>query len=263
MMWLVELACVAIVGLYLSARLRSAAAARPVVERLLLLAAASFVGEDSVIRVYHFYGYSRGWHLFLDRVPLLIVLIWPVVIDSAWTLAHRLTGGARRWLPLVAAAFVLADASLIEPIAVRAGLWSWSEPGLFAVPPVGVLGWAFFAWAAVTLLERVGVGVIVLAPLATHGLLLASWWGALRWVSAPIAGFTAASTAWALLLPAALLIWTLNLRARVPPRDLWARLPGAAFFFVLLAAQPLRSWALPMYALAFVPPYLALLRRAR
>lgn len=261
-MVLVELACLGIVAMYVGLRLKQAAAARPIVERLLLLAAASFLGEDSVIRAYHFYGYSRGWHLFVDRVPLLIVLIWPVVIDSAWVLAHRIVGGSRRWVPFAASVFVLADASLIEPISVRCGLWSWSEPGLFAVPPIGVLGWALFAFAAISLLERAGALAVVLAPLCTHALLLASWWGALRWVSAPIGSFTAAAAAWALLVPATVLIWTLNLRARVPPGDLWARLPGAAFFFVLLAAQPLRSWALPMYALAFVPPYLALWRRA-
>jgi hypothetical protein len=259
-MLLVELTCLVIVALYLTIRLSGIAAARPVVERLVLLAIASFIGEDSVIRAYHFYDYSRGWHLFVDRVPLLIVLIWPIVIDSAWVLAHRVTGGRKRSVALVAAAFVLADASLIEPISVRAGLWSWSEPGWFAVPPIGILGWAFFAWAAITLFERVRLIAVVLAPLVTHGLLLLAWWGALRWVNGPVAAWTAASTAWALLLPAAALIWILDLRARVPPRELWARLPGALFFFVLLFARPLHGWALLTYASAFVPPYLALWR---
>src|SRR5439155_24844517 len=114
--------------------------------RLALLVVASWIGEDSVIRVYGFYHYARGWALFVDQVPLAIVVIWPVVIDSAWGLARCLAAGARAQA-LLAAAFVLADASLIEPIAVRAGLWRWTEPGLFAVPPVGILGWALFAGA--------------------------------------------------------------------------------------------------------------------
>ena len=43
---------------------------------------------------------------------------------------------------LVGALIVLADASLIEPVAVASNLWAWTEPGLFAVPPIGILGWA-------------------------------------------------------------------------------------------------------------------------
>jgi hypothetical protein len=261
-MLLVEFSCACIVVIYLLLRLQRTASPRAVLERLGLVMVASFIGEDSVIRAYHFYGYSRGWHLFLDQVPLMIVVIWPIVIDSAWVLAHRVAGGGRRFIPWIAAAFVLADASLIEPIAVRAGLWSWSEPGLFGVPPVGILGWAFFTFAAVSLVERAGAVTMLLAPLATHAMLLVGWWGALRWVAHPIGSWTAATSAWAILLPTAVLFWTLNLRARVPARDLWCRLPGALFFFVLLAAQPSKSGALPMYAAAFVPPYLALWRRS-
>ena len=223
---------------------------------------ASFLGEDSVIRAYGFYGYSPKWDLFLDRVPLMIILIWPVVIDSSWTLAHRLTGGHRRWLPWVAGAFVLADASLIEPIAVRAQLWAWSEPGLFAVPPIGILGWAFFAWAAIALYERAGLWTLLLAPLVTHALLLASWWGGLRWVSGSIAPWHAAIAAWALLVPLAVWLWARNLRRRVPLRDLIVRVPGALFFFVLLALYGRSLPPLVAYTFAFVPPYLALLRVA-
>jgi hypothetical protein len=259
---LVEIACVLIVALYVMLRLRRVAAPAPVLERLLILAACAFAGEDSVIRVYHFYGYSREWHLFVDRVPLLIVLIWPVVIDSAWVLAHRLAGGCRRFIPLVAGALVLADASLIEPIAVRAGLWSWSEPGLFAVPLVGILGWALFTIAAVASIERMRALAIVTAPLATHALLVSSWWGGLRWLgNHPIDPWHGVVVAWALAIPIAAIVWMRRLRDRIDARELVARLPGALFFFVLLAAQPARGWALQVYALAFVPPWLALWRR--
>ena len=140
-----ELVCAAIVALYAVAR-------RDALPELALLAVAGFVGEDSVIRAYGFYSYSPRWHLFLDRVPLAIVLIWPIVIHSAW----RWRAAWRRapaLAPLVGAAIVLADASLIEPIAVHAGLWTWTEPGLFAVPPIGIIGWAYFAGAAIACLE--------------------------------------------------------------------------------------------------------------
>ena len=62
--------------------------------------------------------------------------------------AHARGSRSSSRVALLGAAIVLADASLIEPIAVRAGLWRWTEPGLFAVPLVGIVGWAFFAWAA-------------------------------------------------------------------------------------------------------------------
>ena len=69
-MVLVEIACFFIVTYFVTLRLARATVRRPVIQRLLLLAGASFLGEDSVIRAYHFYGYSRSWHLFVDRVPL-------------------------------------------------------------------------------------------------------------------------------------------------------------------------------------------------
>src|SRR5262249_12701740 len=130
------------------------------------------------IRSYGFYQYSTlAWSMFVDRVPLLVALIWPVVIDSA----HQLAGGRARFTFVI----VLADAALIEPIAARAGLWAWNEPGLFGVPFIGMLGWGLFAAAASTLLRR-GRVALLFAPLVTHILLLASWWGALRWVAGEI-----------------------------------------------------------------------------
>jgi hypothetical protein len=49
--------------------------------------------------------------------------------------------------------------------------------------------------------------------------------------------------------------------ARVPLADLLVRLPGAAVFFVLLVVSARGSAALVAWALAFVPPYLALVAR--
>ena len=69
----------------------------------------------------------------------------PVVILSALELAESLT---KTRTTLLCAAIALADAALIEPVAVRAGLWRWHEPGLFGVPPIGILGWAFFTFVA-------------------------------------------------------------------------------------------------------------------
>ena len=247
-----ELTCAAIVAVYAWAR-------RDALPTLALLAVAGFLGEDSVIRAYGFYYYSPRWHLFLDRVPLLIVLIWPIVIHSAFTLARRLQPRAHL-APLVGAAIVLADASLIEPIAVHAGLWTWTEPGLFAVPPIGIVGWAYFAGAAMACLQgERPVAALLVAPLATHLLLVASWWGAFKWLSRPLPAWPFAVAAWLVLGALAAVAARLHLGRRVPRADLLLRGPGAAFFFVLLGVYGRDLPALVVYALAFTPPYFALL----
>lgn len=247
-----ELVCAAIVAVYAYAR-------RDALPTLAVLAVAGFIGEDSVIRAYGFYFYSPRWHLFLDRVPLMIVAIWPIVIHSAFTLARRLAPRSSLG-PLVGAAIVLADASLIEPIAVHAGLWTWTEPGLFAVPPIGIIGWAYFAGAAMACLERARpVAAIVVAPLATHVLLVASWWLAFKWLSRPLPAWPFAVAAWIVLGGLAAFAVRARLGRRIPRADLLLRGPGAAFFFVLLAIHARDLPSLVTYALAFVPPYLALL----
>lgn len=250
-----ELACAAIVATYVVARRRDWRV-------LALLAVAGFVGEDSVIRAYGFYYYSPRWHLFLDRVPTMIVVIWPIVIHSAWALARRLAPA--RHVAVCAAAIVLADASLIEPIAVHAGLWTWTEPGLFAVPPIGILGWAYFAGACIAILDaarRRGLWrlvVVAAGPLATHVLLVASWWAALRWVSRPLPAWPAVALGWLVLGALAVAAARRRLGRKVPAAELALRAPGAAFFFVLLGVYGGNSPLLCAWSAAFAPPYLAL-----
>jgi hypothetical protein len=266
-----ELACSVIVAVYVAARALGDEEPLRFLARYALLAVAGFIGEDSVIRAYGFYFYSLRWDLFLDRVPLAIVLIWPVVIHSAWDLSRKLCR-VTMWVPLVGAAIVLADASLIEPIAVQAGLWRWTQPGLFAVPPIGILGWSFFALGCIAVLQhadrsdrgrRLGLPALVIGPLTAHALLVVTWWTAFKWLSRPLPGWPFVVALW---LVSALVTRTLvrrRLGARVPLGVLYLRVPGAAFFFVLLApllaTEPLLGW----YAIAFVPPYLALVVAAR
>lgn len=224
--------------------------------RYLLLALAAWIGEATCIRVYGFYAYSPAWTLFVGPVPALVALIWPVVILSARDLARALAPGASATrLALLTAGVVLADAALIEPVAVRAGLWTWTAPGPFDVPPIGVLGWAFFTVAAAFALERAGL-LVVLAPLVTHALLLAAWWGALRWVSCPLPVWPVVVAAWLASLP---LTWRALVAPRVPAAIVLRRAPGALFFFGLLAARGDADAPLVAFALAFAPPYLALL----
>lgn len=228
----------------------------------LLLGAGAWLGEDTCIRWYGFYAYSRDWTVFVDRVPLLVALIWPFVVVSARDLAAHL--GVSR----AAALFVLYDALLIEPIAVQAGLWRWTEGAVFGVPLIGLAGWAFYALFALWLLERLRgparLAAPVLAAAATHLALLATWWGALRWLAplrSPAPGALLAVMAW--LLAALLVAALVRRRLARPPLLLWApRAAGAAYFFALLGAGA-PAPALVAYAAAFGAPWaIALARRA-
>lgn len=268
-----ELVCLAIVALYVAVRAPRDPNPRAFLLRLATLMGASWLAEDTCIRAYGFYHYHPDWSLFVDQVPILIVLIWPMVIHTAWDLARHLTTSAAR-VPWIGAAIVLADASLIEPIAVRAGLWHWTEPGLFAVPPIGILGWAFFTFLALSVWSR-GPAAEPLRPHAAprpstlawtfpvtavgvHLMLLTLWWGALRWMNQEVPTLPFVVVAWVASL--SLSLWAARRRAgrQIPRVDLAMRIPAAAFFFVLLARYAANDPALIAYALAFAPPYLVL-----
>jgi hypothetical protein len=267
-----EVGCLCVIAFYLALTHRGSSWWA----RAGLIAAAAWLAEDSCIRLYGFYTYQaassptpgppRGeWHGYLDRVPALIALIWPLVVLSAQALARHLApgAGARRFALLVGA-LVVSDAAFIESVAVRAGLWRWSEPGIFGVPVIGILGWGLFAAAVTYCLERLRPGrrwvALLLAPAMTHAALLASWWGALRWVPRPLPDTAAAAVA--LGVSAVLTARVLRSRGaarRVPASELCARLSAAGLFFVLLVRHGLGSPALVLYAAAFAPPYLALM----
>lgn len=260
-MIVLELVCAAIVGLYLVVRARVEPSPRAFFARLALLSVAAWIAEDTCIRLYGFYSYSPRWSLFIDRVPLAIVVIWPIVIHSATELARALTASTRAGtstarFALVGALLVLTDASMIEPIAVAAGLWSWTHPGPFGVPIIGVLGWAFFALGAIWALEKRPLLVLVVGPLACHALLHAAWWGAFAHVTP-----STATTPWVAVAVVGSLLATLAVvktRAfdKVTPAQLLLRVPPAAFFLVLLVRHG--HGDLVWYSLAFAPPYLVL-----
>lgn len=224
-----------------------------------LVAAAAWVAEVSCIRLYGFYQYDAPWLVFVDVMPLLVALIWPFVILSAREVCRSfgLTSGLGVFV------VVLYDASLVEPLAVAARLWSWNEPGVFGVPIIGVLGWAYFAFFALLGLERLSgwrrVLIVLLAPLGTHLALLASWWGLLRWslraeLPGPVLGLGSALSA------ALLLALVRRARLSAPLPVMLPRMAAAALFFGLLALRGAAVEWLPLYALPFAAPYLAATR---
>ena len=272
-MLVLQLSCAAILALFVVMRVSRDPAPARVLRRLALLAVASWLGEDSCIHLYHYYFYSPDWSLQIDQVPLLIPLIWPVVILSASDLAGFISRVNNRsthllTIPLLGAAIVLADASLIEPIAVASGLWTWTAPGLFAVPLIGIVGWSCFAGAAMAVFDREDrraaprprheALVLVIAPLATHALILGTWWGLFRWTPGLIAPWPVVAIAWTLSIALAVHAWRTAVRRRIPAIFMWLRVPAAGFFFVLLALHGRGIAPLVAYALAFAPPYLAM-----
>lgn len=282
-MLLFELTCLLIVAAYLVSALKRSETPRKLLARFVVLFLASFVAEDTCIRAYHLYQYSPSWFPFLDRVPLLIALIWPTVILSASELATAL--GPRRGRAgspavdaLTVGALVFTDAAFIEPVSVHAGLWSWNAPGLLGVPLIGLLGWALFAASCQAVLrnnDRRGrraladLAVILAAPLLTHLGLLLLHWTTLRWVNTEVSPWTAAALAWI----AGLMLLALSLgkqaRRTISRPILTSRIPASLLFLGLLLWRCRSDLPLVVYALAFPPPYLSLIdwrawvRRAR
>lgn len=226
------------------------------------LAVLAFAAEDSVVHLYGYYGYGAGWTHFIDRVPLLVALIWPVVIDSSRELAKALLppDASRAKLALATAFIVLLDASLIEPVSVRAGLWSWTHAGPFAVPWIGVIGWAYFAgwvtfWGGGSILRAAWSVVFV------HATLLATYYALFQFVPPIAREGVMGIAAWIVL--GLLGLWTLRAHAieRLEVRTVMLRAPGAVFFFGLLASLDSASLTMWVYALAFSVPYVVYLSR--
>ena len=265
-----ELLCLGIVAIHIAVAAFRAPSPSQFLRRVAIVALASWVAEDTCIRLYGFYAYHPDWAPYIDRMPLMVALIWPGVVMSSLELAQRLLGPLRqRLVPPVAGLMVLADASFMEPLAVKAGLWKWFEPGFFGVPPIGVLGWAFFSAATMAVYCRTDrlrrpwtadLAVLLVAPAATHLLLLVSWWGVLRWINHPIPSWGMAGLAWAVSLALTLFAVARRANRLVPLGAMSTRIPAAIFFFGLLILHGRDDGALIAYALAFAPPYLALTR---
>jgi len=261
-MVLLEVACLAILALYFVAHRREPALLRDA----LWLGLGALLAEDTMIRAYGFYAYAPEWHLFVDRVPLLIAAIWAPVVLSARAVARTLLRhhDTPAWkVAALTGALVTFDAALIEPIAVRAGLWHWTQPGVMTVPVIGIVGWGCYAFAATWLLAalppRHRWAMLPLAILASHVQLLALWWALLRWVlraelplstTAPALGFVSTLYTLAVLRSGAWLPW----------RELVPRAAATGFFALLLARQA--DAAIVLWAALFTPPWLVFCARA-
>jgi hypothetical protein len=236
--------------------------------RALTVSTSAWITEESCILLYRFYDYHHGWSLCIDRVPLLIVVIWPVIILSAKDLTSR------QWIAspmkglFAGAAVVATDALFIETISADAGLWNWNLPGLFNVPPIGILGWVFFALLCMRLMaDRRFQGqtssydllLLVLPVMGTHLLLLLTWWSALRWLNFPLPAPGVVGLAWCVSLFLVVTFYKKQTGRGIKKRTLLLRIPAALFFFALLIFKAADPLPLAAYAIAYVPPYVTLM----
>lgn len=222
-----------------------------------IICCGALVCEDSCIRLYGFYDYAPSWSPCVGTVPLLVGIIWIFVVLSARDVALLLA--PRHWLP-VAFGVIAYDAALIEPIATHSGLWQWHEAGPFAVPWIGELGWALFGVSALACLSwlpgPLRWATVLLAPLATHAMLLVLWWGLLRWTlrgQPADAAMAALGVGVAVVL--AVVLWRTRRVGRIPLALIAPRVMPALFFFGLLAAVP-ASAGLWVYAVSFALPWM-------
>ena len=263
-----ELVALAIIAVYVMVYALGLPEKREFFIRLVLVSVASWIAEESCILSYQFYSYSPTWTLFLADVPLLVIVIWPIIVHSAWDLASQMLRPGQRFLPLLAAAIVFTDALLLEPVGVHIGLWSWKEPGIFEVPPIGVLGWAYFAFLCMLHFgkgrrrngtRRIDLLIPVTSVLGTHLLLVITWWVAFRWVKITVDPRLAVGVAWMVSIFLVYAILRNRTGTRVEKKTLWLRLLGALLLFTFLALNANDSKLLIVYAVAFAPPYLTLM----
>lgn len=263
-----EVACVVVVLLTLAIMARR----RPMLDLLTdygALAVAGWMGEETCVVMYDYYHYATHWHLRLDRVPILVPLIWPLVILSARDVAASVWPSITRLRPLVVFAIVAFDASLVEVIAVRAGFWSWAEQGHLGVPIIGILGWGYFAIGAdlalsgrftfgeKARLER-AIATIIAAPLVAHAVIQLTWWGFFRWAQRKPLGD---ASLWGLAVVGAGVLALVILAKRrggaIPMSVALPRMVAASLFFALLVLTAPTDVPLWIHTAVVAIPYFA------
>lgn len=227
-----------------------------------LVAVSAWAAEHSAIALYRFYHYSPDWHAFIGHVPIAIVLIWPLVVIHAREFIRRLGLRGARGV-VIGAALVGVEASLIETVCTHSGLWFWEGRGVFGVPLIGMLGWSFFALGALATLEflpgRRSFAMPLVSLATTHALLQITWRGgfkAISWNAIPetavLVGAAIASVGFAMVA------WRSRRRFGISLVEVLPRfLAALTMYAILFSSTP--PAPLVAFALAFSPPYFALL----
>ncbi len=75
-------------------------------------------------------------------VPVFILVAWLNIAYLAMATTTLALGRSRIWLAFVDGAVAVAWDAMVDPLAVRAGYWTWLAPGgLYGVPLTNFLGW--------------------------------------------------------------------------------------------------------------------------
>ncbi len=254
-----ELFCLPVLALAIALTARRVGARRFAIDYV-TLAIAGWIGEATSIAWYRYYEYAPEWDLRVGAVPLLVPMIWPLVILSArevrtalFPSAGALTGAS------VVTVLVIADASMVEVLAVRAGLWTWAEDGHLGVPILGILAWGYFAGAADWMLRRFASRdrwlVVPGALGVAHALIMLSWWGCFRWLLRSDLGVWSVAVVVVLGVLASLVAVRLRRRGRsIPIVIAVPRVVAATLFFALLVSIGL-DVALWLHVFSVAAPY--------
>lgn len=110
---------------------------------LVALALYGFMIELVVMRVFGSHSYGSEWLVAPLGVPLAVAAVWAAVILAAMGLAARLGPPSPAGRAITAATLGIALDTLMEPVAMRCGLWQWTPPGPWLGVPVGnFVGWS-------------------------------------------------------------------------------------------------------------------------
>ena len=232
-------------------------ARRDLVVSMVIIAVTAWVGEETSILLYRHYHYPDEWWLQLHQMPLIVTLIWPIVVLSSRALIERLFPGLGPLGKALAVGLaIIVDGTLIETIAVNAGLWVWVDGGYLGAPLVAIFSWGAFSAPMVFALEhpRIPTWARPLVALAgTHALILAGWWIFFRHtLRDDLPHWTVAIQVAAML---ALAIWLRRRGRRIGFDIAGPRLIAITVFVALLVAHA--STALVVNFAAVTVPYLA------
>lgn len=107
------------------------------------LVAYGYALEWIAMAVFRSHDYGQAWQLAPGGVPIAVAAVWASVILAALTLAARRGMATAAQRALAAALVAISLDLLMEPVAVRVGLWRWTPPGGWLGVPVGnFVGWA-------------------------------------------------------------------------------------------------------------------------
>ena len=172
------------------AHARRALGTRRALAELGALAVYGYALEWAGMRLFRAHDYGGAWRLAPQGVPVAVAAVWAAVIVAATAMAAR-RRIAPGWPRALAAALVATALDvLIEPVAVREGLWRWTPPGAWLGVPLGnFVGWAVIVTGWVRGLDAAWPDAPLARTLACRGLVGA----------ASIAALAAVGTSWQVL----------------------------------------------------------------